>query len=67
MFVPWPVGAHYVAARVELLARAGAVLGWIEERVLDIRIGGRRPPAEAAAVHTDLASRRTTGKLLLIP
>ncbi|MFE3149611.1 hypothetical protein ACFXJ6_23645 [Streptomyces sp. NPDC059218] len=67
MFVPWPVGAHYLATREELLARAGAVLGWIEERVLDICIGGRRPPAEAAAVHTDLASRRTTGKLLLIP
>ncbi|GAA1325375.1 hypothetical protein GCM10009647_061880 [Streptomyces sanglieri] len=42
------------------------MLGWIEEGVLDIRTGGRRSLAEAAAAHTDLASRRTTGKLLLI-
>ncbi|MCX4849504.1 quinone oxidoreductase [Streptomyces sp. NBC_00893] len=67
LFVTRPVGAHYLATREELLARADAVLGWIEEGVLDIRIGGRHPLAEAAEAHTDLASRRTTGKLLLIP
>ncbi|MEV5203907.1 zinc-binding dehydrogenase [Streptomyces sp. NPDC053720] len=67
MFVPRPVGAHYLATREELSARADAVLGWIEEGVLDIRIGRRHPFAEAAEAHTGLTSRRTTGKLLLIP
>jgi NADPH2:quinone reductase len=32
-----------------------------------VRIGGRYPVAEAARAHDDLAARRTTGKLLLIP
>jgi NADPH2:quinone reductase len=32
-----------------------------------VRIGGTYPLAEAARAHADLASRRTSGKLLLIP
>jgi NADPH2:quinone reductase len=34
---------------------------------LTIRIGHRYPLAEARAAHADLQSRRTTGKLLLLP
>ena len=32
-----------------------------------MRIGGEYPLAEAARAHEDLAARRTTGKLVLIP
>jgi NADPH2:quinone reductase len=34
---------------------------------LDIRIGAQYPLADAAKAHSDMESRRTTGKLLLIP
>jgi NADPH2:quinone reductase len=34
---------------------------------LDVRIGGTYPLADAARAQQDLAARRTTGKLLLIP
>ncbi|EGE40300.1 zinc-binding dehydrogenase [Streptomyces sp. SID4928] len=67
LYVTRPVGAHYLATPGELRERADAVLGWIEQGVLDIRVGGRYPLGGAAEAHTDLASRRTTGKLLLIP
>jgi NADPH2:quinone reductase len=34
---------------------------------LDVRVGGRYPLDDAADAHRDLESRRTTGKLLLLP
>jgi NADPH2:quinone reductase len=57
----------YTATREELEQRAGAVLGWVADGTLDVRIGGRYPLAEAAKAHEDLEARRSTGKLLLIP
>ncbi len=62
-----PTLHHFVATRDELTRRAGEVLGWVAEGTLSVHIGGRYPLAEAATAHTDLQSRRTTGKLLLIP
>jgi NADPH2:quinone reductase len=67
LFLTRPTLVHYIARRDELLKRAGDVFGWIEEGRLTVRIGGRYPLAEAARAHDDLAARRTTGKLLLIP
>jgi len=58
---------HYTASRDELLARAGDVLGWVADGQLQVRLGGRYPLADAARAHADLAARRTTGKLLLLP
>jgi NADPH2:quinone reductase len=34
---------------------------------LTVRIGGSYPLAQAAKAHEDLAARRTTGKLVLLP
>ncbi len=34
---------------------------------LEVRVGARYPLAEAAAAHTDLTGRKTTGKVLLVP
>jgi NADPH2:quinone reductase len=34
---------------------------------LQVRIGQTYPLAEAARAHEDLAGRRTTGKVLLLP
>ena len=67
LFLTRPTLAHYIATRAELEQRSGDVLGWIAAGTLHIRIGAEYPLAEAAQAHRDLAGRRTTGKLLLIP
>jgi len=43
------------------------LFGWLLDGTLAHRIGGHYPLADAARAHTDLESRRTTGKLLLLP
>jgi NADPH2:quinone reductase len=67
LFLTRPTLHHYVADRDELLWRAGQLFEWIATGELDIRVGGEYPLADAAKAHEDLAARRTTGKLLLIP
>lgn len=62
-----PTLGDFVVSRQELLERATDVLGWVDAGTLHVSIGGRYPLAEAARAHEDLTSRRTTGKLLLIP
>jgi NADPH2:quinone reductase len=57
----------YVATRAELVARAAAVYDAVLDGTLHVRIGHRYPLADAAAAHTELEARRTTGKVLLIP
>jgi NADPH2:quinone reductase len=56
---------HYVASREQLLARAGAVLELVARGELRLRIEQILPLSEAARAHDLLASRATTGKLLL--
>jgi len=67
LFATRPTLAHYIAEVAELRWRASEVFGWIASGELDVRIGGRYPLADAARAQQDLAARRTTGKLLLIP
>jgi NADPH2:quinone reductase len=67
LFLTRPSLGHYTATREELLQRANEVLGWIAAGRLKLRIDRTYPLAEAAQAHRDLASRRTSGKLLLIP
>lgn len=67
LFLTRPSLAHYVAGTEELRWRAGEVFGWIAKGELDVRIGGTYPLAGAARAQEDLAARRTTGKLLLLP
>jgi NADPH2:quinone reductase len=67
LFVTRPTLAHYIADAEELRWRAHEVFDWIAGGELDVRIGGRYPLADAARAQQDLAARRTTGKLLLIP
>src|ERR671933_57613 len=55
------VGYEGFAERVRALS--GAVLDLVAAGRLDVRVGGRRPLAEARAAHEDLEGRRTTGKL----
>ena len=67
LFLTRPTLGHYVTTRAELLQRATAVLGWVADGSLKVRIGHEFPLNAAAEAHTELEARRTTGKVLLIP
>ena len=67
LFLTRPNLGFYTATRHELLGRARDVFGWIQDGQLDVRIGGRYALADARSSHGDLQSRRTTGKLILLP
>lgn len=66
-FLTRPTMGHYIVTREELTKRAGDVLGWIAAGRLKVRIDRTFPLAEAAEAHRALASRATSGKVLLIP
>jgi NADPH:quinone reductase len=57
----------HVRTPEELAARANAVFSAVAAGDLTVRIGGRYPLDAAADAQRDLQSRRTTGKLLLLP
>lgn len=67
VYLTRPTTAHYADTSEELRWRAGEVFDALDSGALSVRIGGRYPLADAARAHEDLQSRRTTGKLLLIP
>ena len=66
-FLTRPVLAHYTANRDELTWRAREVFDAVVAGDVDVHIGGRYALGDARAAHVDLQSRRTTGKLLLLP
>lgn len=67
LFLTRPKLYDHIATPDELRARAAAVYGAVAAGELDVRIGHRHPLAEARAAHEELHSRRTTGKVLLLP
>ncbi|MBI1353673.1 MAG: zinc-binding dehydrogenase [Acidobacteria bacterium] len=67
IFVTRPTLVHHIADRQELEDRARDVLGWVGQGRIQVHIGQEYPLAEAAQAQIDLAGRKTTGKLLLIP
>lgn len=67
IFLTRPKLADYVAAEDELRWRAGDILTWAASGKLKITIDREYPLDDAGQAHTDLASRKTSGKLLLIP
>jgi NADPH2:quinone reductase len=67
LFLTRPALRDYTASRDELLSRANDVLERVAAGGLDVRIGGRYPLEQARQAQEDLAARRTTGKLLLLP
>ncbi len=67
LFTTRPTLSSYTATRDELLQRAGDLFRWIGRGELTVRIGASYALADAARAHDDLAARRTTGKLLLLP
>ncbi len=67
LFLTRPTLAHHVLTRDELDWRAGEVLGAVADGSLAVTIGGRYDLGDAARAYEDLESRRTQGKLLLLP
>jgi NADPH:quinone reductase len=67
LYLTRPSLAHHCLTREELLWRAGDVLGWVRSGRLKLRIERTYPLSQAAQAQTDLAGRKTAGKLLLIP
>ena len=62
-----PSLGHYTLTRAALLERAGIVFNLVASGQLKVLIQPPYKLAEAAQAHRDLESRKTTGKLLLIP
>jgi NADPH2:quinone reductase len=67
LFLTRPSLLHYAANREEVMWRAGDVLNWIAAGKLKIHIFKTYKLAEAAQAQIDLAGRKTTGKLVLVP
>ncbi len=67
LYVTRPTMCDYIATREELEWRAGDLLGWVADGSLTVSVAGRYPLDAAGSAHEDLARRRTSGKLLLLP
>jgi NADPH2:quinone reductase len=67
LFLTRPSLFAYTATREELLQRAGDVLGWIRDGKLKLRMEFDFPLKDVAEAHRALESRKTSGKVLLIP
>lgn len=67
LFLTRPSLGHYIITAEELQARASAVMSMIKKGKLKLRIEHIYRLTEAQQAHRDLESRKTTGKLLLIP
>jgi NADPH2:quinone reductase len=67
LYLTRPTLGSYTTTRDELLSRAGAVLEMVRKRELEVKIEAELPLAQAARAHEMLASRKTTGKLVLVP
>jgi NADPH2:quinone reductase len=67
LYVTRPTLKDYVATRADLMARAADVFNGIAAGTLKLRSEHTYPLADAAQAQRDLESRKTTGKLLLIP
>ncbi len=67
LYVTRPTLKDYIATREELTTRAADVMNGLAAGTLKLRMEHTYPLADAAQAHRDLESRRTTGKLLLIP
>lgn len=67
LFLTRPGLNQYIATREELVGRAQDLFAWLAAGKLEITIDRVFRLAEAADAHRALESRRTAGKLLLVP
>ncbi|MHB8303754.1 MAG: quinone oxidoreductase family protein [Acidobacteriaceae bacterium] len=67
LFFTRPSLSHYTLTRTELDARSKSVFDRLERGEVKLHIQHIYPLAEAAHAHEELQSRRTSGKILLLP
>jgi len=67
LYLTRPTTAHYVSRREDLLEGAGALFDAIARQAIKVSISQTFPLADAAKAHEALASRGTTGSILLLP
>lgn len=67
LFMTRPTLVDYTRSRDELFRRAGDILGLVGSGDLDVHVHDRYPLDRAPEAHRALQTRRTTGKVLLIP
>lgn len=67
VFLTRPSLVHYTLTREELNGRSADVFQQLERGELQLRIHQTLPLAEAAQAQEELQSRRTTGKIVLLP
>ncbi len=67
LFFTRPSLMHYASSRDEILSRTSDLFRWLESGELKFKVDHVYPLAGAVHAHEDLAGRRTTGKLVLIP
>jgi NADPH2:quinone reductase len=60
-----PVVNGFVAKREDLERNTTQLFNLVREKKLNVRVHEVYPLADAARAHTDIESRKTTGKLLL--
>ncbi|MEI4507291.1 quinone oxidoreductase [Sphingopyxis sp. CCNWLW253] len=63
----YAVFSDHIPTPALLRERSAQLFQWVIERKLRVEIGGVYPLVDAARAHADMESRRSTGKLLLIP
>lgn len=67
LFLTRPTLAHYAATRESLRAAATELFGVVTTGAVKIEVPQTFPLREAAAAHTALESRQTTGSTVLVP
>lgn len=67
ILLSYPAVADHVPTREALVRRSNEIFEFVRKGQLTPRIGGRYALADAAQAHRDIESRRTSGKLLLVP
>ena len=67
LFITRPTLATYTAKRADLVAAAAELMEVVASGAVKIRVNQTFPLSEAAAAHTALEARKTTGSTVLIP
>ncbi len=67
LFITRPTLFSYVAKREELVAMADELFEMVSSGKLKIEVSHTYPLQDAAQAHTDLAARKTTGSIILVP
>ena len=67
LYVTRPTLATYTSKRSDLVATANDLFGVVKSGVVKIRVNQTFPLSQAAAAHTALEARQTTGSTVLIP